>query len=54
MRQLGAQVDVARQGLQKIQVLGEGLPFPGQAFVQGGAGDVLDAFHQFDQAIVIA
>ena len=54
MRQLGAEVDVARQGLEKIEVFGEGLPLPGQSFVQRGAGNVLDAFHQFDQAIVIA
>ena len=54
MRQLGAEVDVARQGLEKVEVFGKGLPLPGQPFMQRSAGDVLDAFHQFDQAIVIA
>src|SRR5439155_7337976 len=34
------------------QVLGEGLPAPLDALVQCGTGDVLDAFHQLDEALL--
>ena len=54
MGRLRAQIDVARQRLEKVEVLGEGFPLPGNALVQGGAGDVFDAFHQFDQAVAVA
>ena len=35
--------------VEHVQVLGERLPVPPDALVQRGAGDVLDAFHHFDQ-----
>ena len=42
----GLRVDV-------VEVLGERLPLPRQALVEGDAGDVLDALHQLDQAVVV-
>ena len=50
---LGAEVDVAGPLVEVVEVLGEGLPRPRQAFVQRRAGDVLDALHQLDQPLVI-
>ena len=49
---LGAEVDGLRGGVERVEVLGEGLPLPGDALVQRGAGDVLDALHQGDQPLV--
>ena len=49
---MGADVEGARLAFQRIEVLGEGCPVPGQPFVQGGAGDVLDPFHHGDQPVV--
>ena len=51
--QLGGDIDVARDGGQEVQIVGERFPLPGQAFVQRGAGDVFDAFHQLDQAVMV-
>ena len=42
------------RALERVEVLGEALPVPPQALVQRGAGDVLDALHQLDQALVVA
>ena len=50
---LGAEVDVAWMALEVVEVLREGLPRPRQALVQRHAGDVLDAFHQLDEALVV-
>ena len=50
---LGAEVDVAGPLVDVVEVLGEALPRPREALVQRGAGDVLDALHQFDQPLVI-
>src|SRR5262249_42841996 len=36
----------------RIEILGVGLPAPGDALGQRGAGDVLDAFHQLDQPVL--
>ena len=38
---------------QVVEVLGEALPRPRDALVQRGAGDVLDAFHQLDEPVVV-
>ena len=51
--QLRRDVDVARAGVQVVQILTEGLPLPLEAFVKRRAGNVFDAFHQLDQAVVI-
>src|SRR4051794_41656578 len=49
VRDLGGDVEHAGCGIDGVEVLGEGLPLPVDAFVQGGAGDVLHALHQLDQ-----
>jgi hypothetical protein len=53
VRQLGAEIHVARPGLERIEILAERFPGPTQSLVQGDAGDVLDTFHQLDQAVAI-
>ena len=50
---LGAEVDVPWMSLEVVEVLREALPRPRQPLVQRRAGDVLDAFHQLDEALVI-
>ena len=47
---LRAEVDRVRPPLERVEVLGEALPLPLDALVQGRAGDVLHALHQVDQA----
>ena len=54
MRQLGADIDVVRPPLDRVEVVGKALPAPTQAFVQRRTGDVLNPFHQLDQAFVVA
>ena len=56
MRQLGADVDRPTSAIERVQVVGEGLPVPRQPFRQSRAGDVLDALHQLDEAgaIIVA
>ena len=53
VRQLSAEIHVARPRLQRVEILAEGFPRPVQPLVERGAGNVLDAFHQFDQALAI-
>ena len=50
---LGDDVDRVRE-IDRVHVLGERLPGEFQTFGEGGAGDVLDAFHELDQAGPIA
>ena len=50
---LGAEVDVVGPALDGVEVLGEATPTPSQALVQRRAGDVLDALHQLDEAVVV-
>ncbi len=50
---LRGEVDGVGQLRDRIHVLGEGLPLPGQAFGEGRAGDVLHPFHERDQRVVI-
>ncbi len=47
-------IEHARQPLELVEVLGEGLPVPGHALRQRSAGDVLDALHQLDQPVTLA
>ena len=49
---LGADVDCPLTAFERVEVFGEGLPFPVHALAQGGAGDVLDALHEPDQPVV--
>ena len=53
VRQLGAEIHVARPRLQRVEILAEGFPRPVQPLVERRAGNVLDAFHQFDQALAV-
>ncbi len=50
---LGADVDRPTHRVEQVEVLGERLPAPCHAFAQRGTGDVLDAFEQFDQELVL-
>ena len=52
VRHVRRDVDRARQLLERVEVLGEALPLPRDAFGERGAGDVLDAFHEADQPLV--
>jgi hypothetical protein len=52
VRHLGGDVDGLGSAVQGVEVLGEGLPVPGDALVERGAGDVLDPLHQGDQPLV--
>ena len=49
----GGDVEHAVHALDLVEVLGEGLPVPRHALVQGGAGDVLDALHELDQPVAV-
>src|SRR5204862_466805 len=51
--QLAADVDVELPGGERVEVVAVALPVPRQAFTQHREGDVLDAFHQLDQAVVV-
>ena len=53
VRHLHRDVDVERPAVERVHELGERLPVPRQALVQHRARDVLDAFHQLDEPVVI-
>ena len=46
-------VDVEGPAVERVHELGERLPVPREALVQHRAGDVLDAFHQLDEPLVV-
>ena len=50
---LRADVDHLRHPVDRVEVLGEGLPAPLDPVREGGAGDVLDALHEADQPVVL-
>ena len=52
VRQERGDVHRELEAVERVEVLGEGLPAPLDALVQRGAGDVLDAFHHLDQALL--
>ena len=54
VRQEGGDVHRVLAAVERVEVLGEGLPLPLDALVQRGAGDVLDALHQLDEAFLPA
>ena len=47
--QQGSDINVVAAFCQRLQILRKALPGPGQTLVQGCIGNVLHAFHQFDQ-----
>ena len=47
----GGDVEHPAHPLDLVEVLGEALPVPGHAFVEGRAGDVLDSLHELDQPL---
>ena len=51
MRNLGADVGDELASIERIEVLGERLPFPFDAIGQGRSRDVLDPLHQADQPL---
>ena len=53
VRHLRADVEHLRRAVDRVEVLGEVLPLPLDAFGERGAGNVLDAFHQADQPVVL-
>ncbi len=53
VRQERGDVHRERAPVERVEVLGERLPLPLDALVQRGAGDVLHAFHQLDEAFVL-
>ena len=53
VRDLRADVEHLRDAVDRVEVLGEGLPAPLDPVRERGAGDVLDAFHQPDQPLVL-
>ena len=52
MGDLGPDVDGPMTPFERVEILGEGLPFPLDALGQRSAGDVLDPFHEPDQPVV--
>lgn len=50
---LGGDVHVPRSAVQGIEVAGERLPLPVEAFVEDRPRDVLDPLHQLDQPLVV-
>jgi hypothetical protein len=53
VRQLRPEVQVARPGLQRVEILAERFPRPAQSLIECRAGNVLDALHQFNQALAV-
>src|SRR5690606_21896170 len=53
MADLSGDIQVVVPLCQRIHVVGEGLPVPGEPFGQDHFGNVLDPFHQADQSIVV-
>ncbi len=52
VRDLGADVDRPAPLLERVEILGEGLPLPLDPLGQRRAGDVLDALHEADEPVV--
>ena len=52
MGHLAADVDGEFLLADDVEVFGVALPAPGDALGEGGAGNVLDAFHQADQPVL--
>ena len=53
MRQLRTDVSVELSIRQAVEIVGKALPVPRQAFGQNREGDILHAFHQTNEAIMI-
>ena len=49
MPELNGDIDRPRSPGEQVEVLRERLPTPRHAFVERGAGDVLDALHELDE-----
>ena len=52
VRHLGGDVERARDPVERVEVLADGLPVPPDRLAQGCAGDALDALHQADEPVV--
>ena len=53
VRQLRGDVNVELACIQRIEILGEGFPVPGQAFDHDHLGHVFHAFHELDQDLAL-
>ena len=53
MRHVSADVHVVRARGEKVEILGIGFPCPGQSIGQHGMRNVLDAFHQPDEQVML-
>ena len=51
---LGGEVDVVATAVERVEVLADRLPVPGEPLVEHRAGQVLDALHQLDERLVVA
>ena len=54
MREQGTEVDVAVTAVQSVEILREGFPFPLQAFLHHGTGNVFHAFHELYQLLPVS
>src|SRR5271167_1712481 len=54
MRQLRADIDVARALTQGIEIFAKAFPVPLQALMQYSTGNIFNTFHQFDKLLAIA
>ena len=54
MGNVGADIHGEAALIKHVEILAKALPAPVDAFMQRGAGNILDPFHQFDQAILAA
>ena len=52
VRHLRGDVERARDAVERVEVLADGLPVPPDRLAQGCAGDALDALHQADEPVV--
>ena len=53
MRNLRRDIQSARQLVQRVEIFGEGLPLPINAFGQSGARNILHALHQVDEPVML-
>jgi len=54
VRDLRTHVDRARHSIERIEVLGKALPLPVDPLGKCSSWDVLDAFHQLDQEVLLS
>ena len=53
MGNLQTHIQRQRRGFDRIHIIGKALPVPLDAFRKGGAGNILDAFHEAQQPVAL-